>query len=185
MIQCADTSWSSGRFADTLSRPRMTNRCSIWSKTLVLYSYLYFDQDRKLRSRIEKYINLEIHQQVRYYVEHCSLGDWLVLYQMARNMNKRFFAEFLYVLARLVIIAIDVVINITSIMIVILASGKWIHMKRETQRVRQFTRQWWRGISNTVRDTTMWKKDIKYRSRHRTNWKILNILVEIQQIEKI
>ena len=39
-------------------------------------------------------------QQVRYYVEHCSLGDWLVLYQMARNMNKRFFAEFLYVLAR-------------------------------------------------------------------------------------
>ena len=43
-------------------------------------------------------------KQVRYYVEHCSLGDWLVLYQMARNMNKRFFAEFLYVLARFIFI---------------------------------------------------------------------------------
>ena len=41
---------------------------------------------------------------MRYYVEHCSLGDWLVLYQMARNMNKRFFAEFLYVLARFIFI---------------------------------------------------------------------------------
>ena len=57
--------------------------------------------------------------QVRYYVEHCSLGDWLVLYQMARNMNKRFFAEFLYVLARFITNII-----IVSTLIVILISGK-------------------------------------------------------------
>ena len=63
-------------------------------------------------------------QQVRYYVKHCSLGDWLVLYQMARNMNKRFFAEFLYVLARFIIIAIFIIITITSILIVKLTSGK-------------------------------------------------------------
>ena len=57
-------------------------------------------------------------------MEHCSLGDWLVLYQMARNMNKRFFAEFLYVLVRFFIIAVFIIITITGILIVNLTSGK-------------------------------------------------------------
>ena len=30
----------------------------------------------------------------------CSYGDWFVLYQMSRNMNRRFFSEFLAVLSR-------------------------------------------------------------------------------------
>jgi len=54
-----------------------------------------------IKWKIRRYfVKTENDEPVRYYVEHCSLGDWLVLYQMARNMNKRFFAEFLYVLAR-------------------------------------------------------------------------------------
>jgi hypothetical protein len=54
-----------------------------------------------IKWKIRRYfVKTENDEPVRYYVEHCSLGDWLVLYQMARNMNKRFFAEFIYVLAR-------------------------------------------------------------------------------------
>jgi sensor histidine kinase YesM len=29
----------------------------------------------------------------------CSIGDWFVLYQMSKNLNKRFFAEFLALLS--------------------------------------------------------------------------------------
>ena len=29
----------------------------------------------------------------------CSIGDWFVLYQMSKNMNKRFFAEFIALLS--------------------------------------------------------------------------------------
>ena len=30
---------------------------------------------------------------------YCSIGDWFLLYQMNKNMNKRFFAEFLALLS--------------------------------------------------------------------------------------
>lgn len=54
-----------------------------------------------IKWKIRRYfVKTENDEPVRYYVEHCSLGDWLVLYQMSRNMNKRFFADFIYVLAR-------------------------------------------------------------------------------------
>ena len=32
---------------------------------------------------------------VKSYVTTCSVGNWFVLYQMSRNMNRRFFSEFL------------------------------------------------------------------------------------------
>ena len=35
-----------------------------------------------------------------YITQKCSIGDWFVLYQMSRNMNQRFFAEFLALLAK-------------------------------------------------------------------------------------
>ena len=38
-------------------------------------------------------------QQIEHYVTNCSIGDWFVLYQMNKNMNKRFFAEFLAALS--------------------------------------------------------------------------------------
>jgi len=41
-------------------------------------------------------------RHIYHYIKHCSQGDWLVLYQMSRNMNKRFFADFLSVLSRTV-----------------------------------------------------------------------------------
>jgi hypothetical protein len=34
------------------------------------------------------------------YFYRCSFGDWFVLYQMSRNMNRRFFSEFISVLSR-------------------------------------------------------------------------------------
>ena len=36
---------------------------------------------------------------IRHYITNCSIGDWFVLYQMSKNLNKRFFAEFLALLA--------------------------------------------------------------------------------------
>ena len=34
-------------------------------------------------------------KHIQHYVLHCSIGDWFVLYQMNKQMNKRFFSEFL------------------------------------------------------------------------------------------
>ncbi len=42
-------------------------------------------------------------KHIRHYVKHCSIGDWFVLYQMSKNLNRRFFAEFITVLALTVI----------------------------------------------------------------------------------
>ena len=39
-------------------------------------------------------------RHVEHYIKKCSFGDWFVLYQMSRNMNRRFFAEFLTLLSR-------------------------------------------------------------------------------------
>merc|ERR1719323_1214514 len=49
---------------------------------------------------MDQYItNNKQRQQIEYYVGHCSIGDWFVLYQMNKNMNKRFFAEFVAALS--------------------------------------------------------------------------------------
>jgi len=54
-----------------------------------------------LRWKIRRYFKKdENDHHIENYVQHCSLGDWLVLYQMAKNMNKRFFADFLSVLSK-------------------------------------------------------------------------------------
>merc|ERR1712183_828310 len=56
-----------------------------------------------IKWKIRRYfVKTENDEPVRYYVEHCSLGDWLVLYQMSKNMNKRFFADFISVLSKTV-----------------------------------------------------------------------------------
>ena len=67
-------------------------------------------------------------KQVRYYVEHCSLGDWLVLYQMARNMNKRFFAEFLYVLARFIFFILNVFTSFIFIFFILYVLARLIYI---------------------------------------------------------
>ena len=61
------------------------------------------DRYRLLKWKIRRYFKKnENDRHIEHYVEHCSLGDWLVLYQMSRNMNKRFFADFLSVLSKTV-----------------------------------------------------------------------------------
>merc|ERR1719334_1210188 len=44
------------------------------------------------------YNNQQI-KHIKHYVTKCSFGDWFVLYQMNKNMNKRFFAEFIALLS--------------------------------------------------------------------------------------
>ncbi|TRY78246.1 hypothetical protein TCAL_06746 [Tigriopus californicus] len=54
-----------------------------------------------MRIRISRYFKTDNNMRhIKHYVERCSIGDWFVLYQMSRNMNTRFFAEFLVVLSR-------------------------------------------------------------------------------------
>jgi len=57
----------------------------------------YFLIKRKIRRYFRKDEN---DQHIQYYIQHCSIGDWLVLYQMSRNMNKRFFSDFISVLSK-------------------------------------------------------------------------------------
>ena len=52
-----------------------------------------------------RYLSKNKHvRHIQHYVATCSIGDWFVLYQMSKNMNKRFFAEFLALLSLKVII---------------------------------------------------------------------------------
>ena len=47
-----------------------------------------------------RYLSKNKHvRHIQHYVATCSIGDWFVLYQMSKNMNKRFFAEFLALLS--------------------------------------------------------------------------------------
>ena len=65
----------------------------------LLLFYLFFFRYLLIKWKIRRYFKKDENE---HYIEHCSLGDWLVLYQMSRNMNKRFFADFLSVLSKTV-----------------------------------------------------------------------------------
>ncbi len=53
-----------------------------------------------MRMKMKRYLKINAHvKHIQHYVLHCSIGDWFVLYQMSKNLNKRFFAEFITVLA--------------------------------------------------------------------------------------
>ncbi len=54
-----------------------------------------------MRARIGRYFKTDAAMRhVEHYTKRAPIGDWFVLYQMSRNMNTRFFAEFLVVLSR-------------------------------------------------------------------------------------
>ena len=38
--------------------------------------------------------------KVKNYIKRCSRGDWFVLYQLSKNLNRPFFMEFLVTLAK-------------------------------------------------------------------------------------
>ena len=40
---------------------------------------------------------------IRSYIENCSRGDWFVLYQLSKNLNRPFFMDFLTNLARVIV----------------------------------------------------------------------------------
>jgi len=53
-----------------------------------------------MKMTMYKYLTNNKHiNHIKYYLRNCSIGDWLLLYQMNKNMNKRFFAEFLALLS--------------------------------------------------------------------------------------
>ena len=53
-----------------------------------------------MKMTMHRYMNNNKHAlHIQHYVMNCSIGDWFVLYQMSKNMNKRFFAEFIALLS--------------------------------------------------------------------------------------
>ena len=58
-----------------------------------------------LKMQMDRYLANNKHaRHIEHYVTYCSIGDWFLLYQMNKSMNKRFFAEFLALLSLKVII---------------------------------------------------------------------------------
>jgi len=53
-----------------------------------------------MKMMILRYLTNNRHEKsIQHYVMNCSIGDWFVLYQMSKNLNKRFFAEFMAMLS--------------------------------------------------------------------------------------
>lgn len=40
--------------------------------------------------------------KIKSYIQNCSRGDWFVLYQLSKNLNRPFFMDFLVTLSRLI-----------------------------------------------------------------------------------
>ena len=53
-----------------------------------------------MKVKMDRYFRNNAHiKHIQHYIVNCSIGDWFVLYQMSKNLNKRYFAEFLSLLA--------------------------------------------------------------------------------------
>lgn len=53
-----------------------------------------------MKFKMQRYFKNNAHvKHIKHYLTNCSIGDWYVLYQMSKNINQRFFAEYLTVLA--------------------------------------------------------------------------------------
>jgi len=53
-----------------------------------------------MKIQMHRYLSNNKHaRHIHHYISNCSIGDWFVLYQMNKNINKRFFSEFLALLS--------------------------------------------------------------------------------------
>jgi len=53
-----------------------------------------------MKIQMDRYLRNNKHaKHIEHFILYCSIGDWFLLYQMNKNMNKRFFAEFLALLS--------------------------------------------------------------------------------------
>ena len=84
---------------------RIVQICSAkvrWVLLLNLYisSYIFYRfHVMKLKMHRHFKTNSNI-THVEHYILNCSIGDWFVLYQMSRNLNRKFFADFITVLSK-------------------------------------------------------------------------------------
>ena len=53
-----------------------------------------------IKVKMDRYFRNNAHiRHIQHYIKNCSIGDWFVLYQMSKNLNKRYFAEFMALVA--------------------------------------------------------------------------------------
>merc|ERR1711899_498661 len=53
-----------------------------------------------MKFKMQRYFKNNAHiKRIKHYLTNCSIGDWFVLYQMSKNLNQRFFAEYITVLS--------------------------------------------------------------------------------------
>ena len=72
------------------------NRAITRSFQLISAKVRYF----LIKVKMDRYFKNNRHiKHIMHYVMNCSIGDWFVLYQMSKNLNKRYFAEFLALVA--------------------------------------------------------------------------------------
>jgi len=69
----------------------LTRAFQLCSKHLRLF-LLKFEMDQYISNNKQRH-------HIEHYILNCSIGDWFVLSQMNKNMNKRFFAEFVSALS--------------------------------------------------------------------------------------
>ena len=71
---------------------RVVARSFQLSSSKVRYFYISLRMGSFMKANVYK-------KQVMHYIYNCSLGDWFVLYQLSKNVNKRFFGEFITLVA--------------------------------------------------------------------------------------
>jgi len=65
----------------------------IWRSSMCVSSYVRF---QLMNMRMNRYFGrYKDMKNIKVFIRNCSLGDWFVLYQMSKNLNKPFFMEFL------------------------------------------------------------------------------------------
>ena len=53
-----------------------------------------------MKMKMHRYFKNNAHvKHIQHYINECQIGDWFVLYQMSKNQQKEFFADFLALLA--------------------------------------------------------------------------------------
>ena len=65
-----------------------------------------------MKFKMQRHFKNNAHiKRIKHYLTNCSIGDWYVLYQMSKNLNQRFFAEYLTVLAMTIGLSMSIYLN--------------------------------------------------------------------------
>ena len=95
------TSWNLNSFCSRLAAGPLCLICLFFIFVAYVTFCFIFIYPLRQNPEIRRYFrNSEHVQDVKSYIKSVSIGDWFVLYQMSKNLNRRFFHEFLIQLSK-------------------------------------------------------------------------------------